>query len=402
MSPTACNDVRLREGRGGSEMPIRTLSDLVTSANMADFSAAFAGKTRWHAKMPMRTGVSELCPWPTFDALIATGAIPADNFRVLLNAKAMLKSLYVDEKGQLRPEAIQALAAQGATLSVNDIGRFVPAIGELGAAIERELRCKTGVNAYISFGAKSAFLAHSDAHDVLIVQVQGVKHWRTFGTPEFFPTKGVHMGSPPPCEWEGQMTPGDLLYLPRGEVHAAVPEELPSMHLTIGIAEQTGVDFVAWLATKAEEVVALRRDLGATLSPEARGARDRELTQAILDLLDTATMREFEADQAKQRSLRPLASFGTIGRLTPASRLVSALRREVDLMDEQEGPAQLTLGGQHFRLSLNARRALAIITRLGSVSFGALAESLAGRTSSSDLAQAIQELADKSLVALAE
>lgn len=383
-------------------MPIRTLSDLVTPANIAAFSAAFAAKARWHVEMPMRADLSELLPWPTFEALIATGAIPADKFAVLLNAKAMLKSLYVDERGQLRPDTIQAFAAQGATLTVNDIGRFVPAIGELAAAIERALGCKTGINAYISFGAKSAFLAHSDDHDVLIVQLQGVKHWRTFGTPELYPTRSVHMGSPPPCEWEGRMTPGDLLYLPRGEVHAAVPEEQPSVHLTIGIAEQTGVDFIAWLATQAKEVAALRRDLGATLPPDARVARDRELVQAIRDLLETATPREFDVHQAMQRSLRPLASFAIAGRLTPASRLVSALRREVDLMVEREGAAQFMLGEHHFRLSLTARRALDRITRLGTVSFGALAEDMADQTPVSDLAQAIQELAEKSLVAIAD
>lgn len=383
-------------------MPIRTLSDLVTPANMAAFAAAFAAKSRWHTEMPMRPDVTELCPWSTFDALIATGAVPANNFRVLLNAKAMLQSLYVDEQDQLRPDAIQALAAQGATLAVNDIGRFVPAIGELATAIERELNCKTGVNAYLSFGAKSAFLAHSDDHDVLVVQLQGVKHWRTFGAPVPFPTRSMHIGSPPPCEWEGRMTPGDLLYLPRGEVHAAVPEEQPSVHLTIGIAEQTGVDFIAWLATKAEKVVALRRDLGAALSPEDRAIRDRELVQAIRDLLDTASVREFESDQAMRRALRPLASFGGAGRLTPASRLVSALRREVDLMVEQAGAVQLMLGEQHFRLSLNARHALLMINRSGAVTFGALAEAMAGQASVSDLAQAIQELMDKSLVAIAE
>ena len=403
MSPSVCDDVRLREGRGArSEMPIRTLSDLVTPANMAAFSAAFAAKTRWHAEMPMRTDVSDLLPWRTFEALIATGAIPADKFAVLLNAKAMLKSLYVDERGQLRPDTIQAFAAQGATLTVNDIGRFVPAIGELAAAIERALCCKTGINAYISFGAKSAFLAHADDHDVLIVQLQGVKLWRTFGVPEPFPIKSVHMGSSLPCDWEGRMTPGDLLYIPRGEVHAAVPEEPPSMHLTIGIAEQTGVDFIAWLATKAKEVVALRRELGATLPREARAARDRELVQAIIDLLEVAMPREFDVHQAMQRSLRPLASFGIAGRLTPTSRLVSALRREVDLMVEREGAAQFMLGDQHFRLSLNARRALDMITRLGSVSFGALVEAMADQTPVGDLAHAIEELAEKSLVAIAE
>jgi hypothetical protein len=383
-------------------MPIRTLSDLVTSANMASFLDAFAGKNRWHAEIPMRSDVAELWSWSTFDALIATRAIPAENLRVLINAKAMLDKLYVDDKGRIRPDAIQAFAEQGATLTVNDIGQFIPEIGEMAVSIERELRCKTAVNAYISFGKKSAFLAHYDDHDVLIVQLQGVKHWRTFGTPELYPTKSVHIGSPPPSEWERRMAPGDLLYLPRGEVHAAVPEELPSVHLTIAIAEQTGVDFIAWLATKAEGVVALRRDLGATLPQDARHDRDCELIQAILCLLSTETVREFEVKQATQRSLRPLASFGIFGGLNPASRLVSALRREVDLLVEREGVAQFMLGDRYFRASLNARRALAAITHLGTVSFGELAGALAGHVSERDLVEAIEELAQKSLVAIAE
>ena len=71
-------------------------------------------------------------------------------------------------------------------------------------------------------------------------------------------------------------------------------------------------------------------------------------------------------------------------------------------MVEREGAAQFMLGDQHFRLSLNARRALDMITRLGSVSFGALVEAMADQTPVGDLAHAIEELAEKSLVAIAE
>ncbi|WP_235526571.1 JmjC domain-containing protein [Nostoc piscinale] len=53
---------------------------------------------------------------------------------------------------------------------------------------------------------------------------------------------------------------GDLLYIPRGHWHHAVACEQPSLHLTVGIECQTGLD---WLIKDLCESVSWRQSLPA-------------------------------------------------------------------------------------------------------------------------------------------
>jgi len=69
-----------------------------------------------------------------------------------------------------------------------------------------------------------------------VVQIAGSKHWRCYGpAPIGIPTgELVNVAGRAP-EWQGALVPGDVLYLPRGEVHCAVPVAPPSLHLTVRI-----------------------------------------------------------------------------------------------------------------------------------------------------------------------
>jgi len=379
-------------------MAIHTLSDLLGVENEAAFRASFADKIRWHAAMELRANVADLLPWSILDMLLGGAAVPPEKIRVLINNNEILHHLYADEKGRVRPAAMQRFTAQGATLTINDIGQFVPVIGALAAMVERALRCRTGANAYLSFGEKSAFLAHHDGHDVLILQLYGSKRWRTYGAPIAFPTSGGYTGSPPDCQWEGMMTPGDILYLPRGEIHATVPEITPSVHLTISIVEDTGVDFIRWLADRAVSAVALRRDLGATLPAEGRVTRDRELFEALRKLLDGASVAEFTAQRDRDRELRSVVAIACESRIHPEARLVSALRRPLDLELEKVGIIPLTLGQRQFRLTQDERRVLAAITAQD----GITVERLAGQGLGSMLHTSIQNLLNHALIAMLE
>jgi hypothetical protein len=167
-------------------MSIRTLSSLVGTGE-AGFRAAFADKTRWHS--PGAIGAAEAkayLPLLSIDRMLASGLIPARQLRVLVNGAEAMPSLYVDCNG-LRTDALQSFLKQGATLSIADIGTLVPQIGELAAAIERDLGVRCGVNAYITIGDKAAFRPHYDGHDVLVLQCQGAKRWYSHGTTHPFP-----------------------------------------------------------------------------------------------------------------------------------------------------------------------------------------------------------------------
>jgi hypothetical protein len=249
----------------------------------------------------------------------------------------------------------------------------------------------------------SAFRAHHDRHDVLALQIHGAKIWRRFGSPISFPIeKHPVVGTPEPV-WEGLMTPGDLLYLPRGEIHAAIPEARPSVHLTFGLFEATGIDFLQWLETKVKDVEILRRDLGAILTGKARAARDQEFFAAMRDLIDKATVADFFDDQDRARSLRPLAALGAgqggANQFLPDTQLISALRRRLDLAADQKGEVLLMFGKSTVRLSQLARRALVEITRHHRITVAALASSLGRETGDRDLAACLEDLAGRSLVA---
>lgn len=380
---------------------IRTLGDLATPEGTGPFLRAFAAKDCWHLRIDRPEAAQWLLPWATIETLVSSSLAPVDTFRVVVNANELPGELYTDARGRLRAEAVQGFAAQGATLVLNDIGALVPAIGELTTAMERELRCRIGVNCYVTFGELSAFRPHHDNHDVLVLQIQGVKRWRRYGQPVKFPIDKHQVAGQPESTWEGIMAPGDLLYLPRGEVHSAIPEDRPSVHLTFGINEPTGADVLQWLAVKAKASEALRRDLGATLGGDDRMARDAEFATALRALTDGATVADFLADKDRERPLRPLASLGAAGhaRFSPGMTLVSALRRRLDLATDQEGEAPLILGGRTVRLSQLARRALTQITDRHRITVVELAGRLGCEAGDEALALALNDLAAKSLIA---
>src|SRR6185437_6606507 len=175
-----------RDMRDGT-MSFLTPRELLTEAGHRPFLDAFARKTRWYLPVDGRAAVETLLPWAQIESLIANSLVPADRFRVAVNGNELPASMFSDEKGRLRRDAIQGYAAQGASLVVNDIGTLVPAIGNFATALERDLRCRVHVNCYITFGERSAFIAHHDFHDVLILQIHGAKRWRSFGTTVPFP-----------------------------------------------------------------------------------------------------------------------------------------------------------------------------------------------------------------------
>jgi ribosomal protein L16 Arg81 hydroxylase len=49
---------------------------------------------------------------------------------------------------------------------------------------------------------------------------------------------------------EIELAPGDVLFIPRGEPHAAAVLAGRSVHLTIGLRSETGIDFLGYTTRK--------------------------------------------------------------------------------------------------------------------------------------------------------
>jgi bifunctional lysine-specific demethylase and histidyl-hydroxylase NO66 len=133
--------------------------------------------------------------------------------------------------------------ADGYTIVLDSIERFVRPIASMSHSIEVELNFGTQVNAYVTPPESQGFVAHYDEHDVLILQIRGSKIWHLYNGADVPPHEmrrgeSVDMaGLPSPTDV--RMEAGDVLYVPRGRVHAAESTSEQSIHLTVGVHAPT-------------------------------------------------------------------------------------------------------------------------------------------------------------------
>ena len=141
------------------------------------------------------------------------------------------------------------------------------------------------MNAYVTPPDSSGLMPHYDDHDVLILQIQGSKTWHLYVGADRPPRqiqrdndKAVALESLP-APTDLRLEAGDVLYVPRGRVHAAETNSEASIHLTVGIHAPT----VLMLAIGALYSQSFRDDrLNARLP--ARHLDDRGLDAAVREL----------------------------------------------------------------------------------------------------------------------
>jgi hypothetical protein len=164
---------------------------------------------------------------------------------------------------QLRSADLTKCLREGATLSMNFVDRVYAPLRTMVQGLEAALRVPVWANLYASWRVTPAFDLHWDDHDAFILQVSGEKHWQVYGPTRRFPIQDS-VGAAPPCTqavWEGVLRAGDCLYLPRGWWHKATPVDVPTLHLTVGFKNITGIDFCQWLLGCLRSEECLRMDL---------------------------------------------------------------------------------------------------------------------------------------------
>ncbi len=214
--------------------------------------------------------------------------------------------------------------AAGFTIVVDGVERYVRAIASLAHSIEAELNFPVQVNAYVTPPGSRGLVPHYDDHDVLILQIDGSKLWHLY--------EGVHI---PPHELQRRdkavppeglsaptdvlLTVGDVLYVPRGLVHAADTGAEPSVHLTVGVHTPTALA----LAIGALHSLSFHDDrLNARLPP--RHLDDPDL-RASLGALLRDTVSAIEDPGAVAGGLDVLADvLVRRGRCPPIGRIPDA------------------------------------------------------------------------------
>lgn len=157
-----------------------------------------------------------------------------------------------EESPGLKTEAdLRRALRDGYTLQFYGIQKWLPGVASLAAQLTAKAVARpVNVNLYVTPPATEVSLTpHSDFQCSLMVQLTGYKRWRLWKKVGIWaPVRSSHvrgrdgddvlepdaLGRP---YLDVVLGPGDVLYVPRGCLHAtATPEgDLPSMHMTVGL-----------------------------------------------------------------------------------------------------------------------------------------------------------------------
>jgi ribosomal protein L16 Arg81 hydroxylase len=191
------------------------------------------------------------------------------------------------------------LMGKGATLVINWLENYSVAAKRLCVEVGRFAGAQTSGNAYMSFKGDGTFGKHWDTHDVFAIHLLGRKRWRifapTFPLPLTYQTND-RSGQTCPAEpaLEVTLEEGDILYLPRGWWHHAVPLDVGSFHLSVGSYPPTLYDYVLWTTAN---YLAQRADTRRAFSPtDYREALATAVQQLPQVLFDSASAAEFQRD----------------------------------------------------------------------------------------------------------
>jgi ribosomal protein L16 Arg81 hydroxylase len=136
-------------------------------------------------------------------------------------------------------ERVLADMRDGHTLMLDRLNEREPKLGLFCRLLGPELGSSFQTNLYLTPAHGQGYFPHWDNHDVFILQVMGSKRWKIEKQRRALPGLGDTMG-PDGRALKGDihsptLEQGDLIYIPRGFVHAADCGDVPSLHITFGI-----------------------------------------------------------------------------------------------------------------------------------------------------------------------
>jgi hypothetical protein len=213
---------------------------------------------------------------------------------------------------ELLPAAFVGELEAGATIVLDAVDELHTPLTALAKSLEYSLHERVQINAYVGWGETRGFDLHWDDHDVIVLQLEGRKHWQIFGQTRPSPLyRDVERSSSPAGAplWDGFLEAGDLLYIPRGWWHVAMPLAEPTFHLTCGITKRTGMDLLAWLIERGRAVNICRQDVPRFATRKELLAYGDQVLRAVVPQPDEEFVHTFLTDQDARAEARPTFSL---------------------------------------------------------------------------------------------
>src|SRR3989440_1878654 len=339
-------------GRSAEGYPLRTLAEMLEPHAPEEFLASSWGVRLLH--VGGRAGkFARLMPWSRLNEILRRQRLDFPRLRLVRDGKPLPVSSYLRHttgaRGRsniprLKPTELTKHLREGATLVLDAVDELSDPVQELAEGLELFFREHVQVNLYAGWQTSRGFDLHWDDHDVFILQAAGRKRWSVYGQTRPYPlVADVERAEKPTSEplWEGTLEDGDLLYIPRGWWHVALPLAEPTLHLTVGIHNRTGLDLLRWLTDRTSASEIFRQDLPRFRSDQERVAHTNRLREELLsswtdDLLERYFDEMDQKAEARASVSLPWAAMADVLPSTPETlvRLVAPRPLDFKIADQ--------------------------------------------------------------------
>jgi hypothetical protein len=343
----------------------------------AEFVATRLGRSWYHARCPDRTRFSDLLSLAQLDEILGTHAIRHPGVKLVRADQDVPAAEYLWRDQMVDPVQVARLFAEGATVVFGALHDRHEGTRRLCHELTRQATARTQTNIYLTPPNSQGFKPHWDTHDVFVLQCEGSKLWRIYGGGPELPLRDDKfdpaLHAPGDVEAEFTLEAGEVLYIPRGVMHAAVTTDEVSLHITLGVMAYTWGDLVVdCLSETAARSASWRENVPFGLArrdPEGRALRDGlvERLGALGSDVDLASVIA-ERQRAFEAAFRPRAddlmrTAASAGHLGPDDRvrwrsgmtgrierrgdrvILVGTGREVDFPDAAAASLELLMGG---------------------------------------------------------
>ncbi len=396
-----------------------SLAELLSPQAPAQFLDACWGKSYLHVP-GWRGKFSHLLPWNELNRILRQHRLDSPRLRLVLEGKPVPDSLYVRRVysrrrpgspiPRLNAAALTGQLLQGATLVLDAVDELHAPVTALAQALERDFHVRIQINAYAGWRASHGFDIHWDDHDVLVLQIAGRKRWAIYGLTRAYPlARDSEPNRTPPKQalWEGILEDGGLLYIPRGWWHVAAPLDEPTLHLTLGIPNPTGVDLMNWLAERLREHAIFRQDLPRFASPAERANHAERLCRQLVeswspDLLDRYFAHSDAAAQPRAQFSLPWSASAEPAPLGDSMLVRWLAPRPVAFQSNGAGAIEFTCQGRRWKFAAKAGVILAALNDGRSHSVRELCDLAASELDPGTVRIFLRELTGQGLVAIVD
>jgi ribosomal protein L16 Arg81 hydroxylase len=390
----------------------RTLAEVLAPLSTEEFLQRYWGKSYHH--VPGRAGkFASLLPWSDLNQLLTLHQLDAPRLRLVRDGKPLpaesFLSYHANRRNpssrltRLRSVELTRQLQEGATLILDAVDELQEHVADLAEQLERSLRTRVQVNLYAGWRTSPGFDVHWDGHDVLILQIHGRKLWKVYPMTREHPIQGDPKDEKPPQEplWEGMLESGDLLYIPRGWWHVAVPVDEPTLHLTVGLHRPTGLDFVSWYAERLRSQAVIRENLPAIGTESEKAAHLHRLREAWEQSWAPGLLDEFCDYLDSQARSRPQLGLPWTAQASvlPSSDVAWSLRWLVPHQIGTGNPGTVIVrgNGKEWTFAAEARSVLEKLQTNGACTREELEESAASALTPEQLRLFLQELVQAGL-----